>query len=50
MLFRKNSYREKGWFKCFIGYINEINAFPVPLYIKLPQMKGMSNILDKANV
>ena len=36
----KNSYGKKCSFKYFIGYINETNAFPIPLYIKLPQLKG----------
>ena len=38
VLSSKHSYGNKGPFKYFIGYINETNIFPVPLYMKLPQM------------
>ena len=38
VLSKKNSYGKKGSITYFIGYINEADAFPVPLYIKLPQM------------
>ena len=31
---------KKVSFKCFIGYINETDAFPIPLRIKIPQMNG----------
>ena len=40
MLSKKDSYGKKGSLKYFIGYIAETDAFPVPLYIKLPQING----------
>ena len=41
----KNSL-SKNLFKYFIGYRYEGNAFPYPLFIKLPQMR-MLNILTE---
>ena len=38
VLSKKDSYRKKGLFKYFIGYINQTDAFPAPLCINLPQM------------
>ena len=38
MLSEKSSYGKKVSIKYFIEYINDADAFPVPLYIKLPQM------------
>ena len=35
VLSKKNLYGKKGSFKYFIGYINETDALPVPLCIKL---------------
>ena len=35
-----DSYRKKGSFKYFIGYIHKGNAFPIPICIKPPQLKG----------
>ena len=40
---------KKGSFKYFIEYINETDAFPVPLYIKLPQMNGCVKYFDSNN-
>ena len=40
MLSKKNVYGKKGSFKYFVEYKSEANAFPIPLYIKLPQVKG----------
>ena len=37
---KKDSCGKKGSFKYFIGYMNETDAFPVPLCIKLSQMNG----------
>ena len=45
VLSRKDSYRKKGLFKYFIGYINEADAFPAPLCIKIPQMNGYAKYL-----
>ena len=39
----------KDSFKCFIGYRHEGNAFPSPLYIKLPQMNAYTKYFDKNN-
>ena len=39
----KKSY-SKDSFKYFIGYRHEGNAFPSPLYIKLPQMNAYTEI------
>ena len=36
----------KGSFKYFIRYIHEINAFPIPLCIKNPQMNGYVKYSD----
>ena len=43
---KKDSYGKKCSFKYFIGYINETDAFPVPLCIKLPQMNGYVKYFD----
>ena len=43
MLSKKDSYRKKGLFNYFIGYINETDAFP--LCIKLPQINGYAKHL-----
>ena len=40
MLSKKDSYGKTGSFKYFIGYINEVDAFPVPLCLKLSQKNG----------
>lgn len=45
VLSRKDSYRKKGLFKYFIGYINEADAFPAPLCIKIPQMNEYAKYL-----
>ena len=43
----KKSYG-KDFFKYFIGYTHEGNAFPSPLYIiKLPQMNAYAKYFDK---
>ena len=46
MLPEKDSYDKKGSFKYFIEYINEVDAFPVPLCIKRPQMNGCIKYFD----
>ena len=40
VLYKKDSYGGKGSFKYVIGYINDTDAFPVPLCIKGPQLNG----------
>ena len=37
---------KKVSFKCFIGYINETDAFPMPLRIKIPQMNRYVNYFN----
>ena len=39
----------KDSFKYFIGDCHESNAFPSPLYIKLPQMNAYIKYFDKNN-
>ena len=46
MLSKKDSHGKKCLFKYFIGYVNETDAFPVPLYIKLPQINGYAKYFD----
>ena len=46
VLSSKKSYGNKGSFKYFIGYINNGNAFPIPLCIKLPQINGYTKYID----
>ena len=46
VLSRKDLHGEKGLFKSFIRYLSEINAFPMPLCIKIPQMNGYANCFD----
>ena len=46
VLSKKDSYGKKGSFKYFIGYINEADAFSVPLCIKIPQMNGYVKYFD----
>ena len=38
VLLKIDSYDIQDSFKYFMGYLNETDAFPVPLFIKLPQM------------
>ena len=45
-LSNKKSYG-KDSFKYFIGYRHEGNAFPSPLFIKLPQMNVYTKYFDK---
>ena len=40
---------DKDWFRYFIGYRHEGNAFPSPLCIKLPQMNAYAKYFDKDN-
>ena len=47
LLSSKHSYDNKGSFKYFVGYINNVNAFPIPLCIKLPQMNEYTKYFDK---
>ena len=44
-----HSYGNKGLFKYFIGYINNDNAFLIPLCINLPQMNGYTKYFDINN-
>ena len=44
VLSKKNLYGKNGSFKYSIGYINEIDALPVPLWRKLRQMNEYVNI------
>ena len=46
---KNDSYGKKGSLKCFIGYINETDAFPVSLWIKLRQMNGYVKYFDSNN-
>ena len=46
MLSKKDSCGEKGSFKYFIGYINETDAFPVSLRIKLLHMNRYVKYFD----
>ena len=39
----------KDSFKYFIGYRHEVNDFPSPLYVKLPQMNAYAKYFDKNN-
>ena len=43
---KKDLYGKKSSFKYFIGYINETDAFSVPLYIKLPRMNGYAKYFN----
>ena len=47
VLSSKHSYGNKGSFKYFIGYINNSNAFPISLRVKLPQMNEYTKYFDK---
>ena len=49
LLSKKDLYGKIGSFKNFIGYINETNVFPVPLYIKLLQINGYVKYFDISN-
>ena len=49
VLSNKHSYGNKGSFKYFTGYINNGNAFPIPLCIKLPQINGYTKYFDYNN-
>ena len=49
MLSKQDSYGKKGSFKCFIWYINEADAFPVLLCIKVPQMNVYVKYFDSNN-
>ena len=40
----------KDSFKYFVGYKHEGNAFPSPLYVKLPQMNVYTKYFDKNNI
>ena len=40
---------KKGSVKSFTQYINETDAFPVPLCIKLPQMNEYIKYFDSNN-
>ena len=46
VLFHKKSY-DKDSLKYFIGYRDKGNAFPSPLYVKLPQMNAYAKYFDK---
>ena len=49
VLSKRHSYGKKASYKYFIGYINEADAFPVRLCIKLPQMNGYVKYFDSNN-
>ena len=49
MLFKKDSYGKKGSFEYLVGYINETDAFTVPVCIKRPQMNGYIKYFDSNN-
>ena len=49
VLSRKALYDKKGSFKYFVGYISETNAFPIPLYIIVPQINGYFKYFDSNN-
>ena len=40
---------KKDSFKYFIGYINKTDAFPTPLWTKLPQMNRYVKYFDSNN-
>ena len=44
MLSSKESYDNKGGFKCFIGYRSNVGS--IQLYIKLPQMNAFVKYFD----
>ena len=46
VLFHKKSYR-KDSFKYFLGYRHKGNAFPSPLFVKLPQMNAYAKYFVK---
>ena len=49
LLSKKDSYGKKDSFKYIIGYINETDAFPVPLCKKNPQINGYVKYFDNNN-
>ena len=49
VLSKKDSYSKIGLLKCFIGYINKTNAFPVSLCIKILQMNEYVKCFDSNN-
>ena len=49
VLSKKDLYRKKSSFKCFVGYINESDAFSAPLCVKLPQTNGYVKYFDSNN-
>ena len=46
---KKDLYGKKSSFKYFIGYINETDAFSVPLCIKIYLMNGYVKYFDSNN-
>ena len=49
MLSSKHLCGNKGSFNMSLGIINNGNAFPIPLCIKLPQMNGYTKYFDNNN-
>ena len=49
MLFHKILYSKWGSIKYFIGYANETDAFPAPLFIKLSHMNRYTKYFDNNN-
>ena len=47
VLSNKESYCEKGLYKCCIGYIYKGNALPPALWIKFPQINVYAKYFDK---
>ena len=50
VLFKKNSYGEKVSLKYVVGHINETDAFPVSLWIKLHQINGLIAIINASTI
>ena len=48
VLSRKKSY-SKDLFKYFIGYRHKGNAFPSPLFVKLPEINACAKHFDENN-
>ena len=44
-----SKHGNKGSFRYFIEYINNGNAFLIPLCIKLPQLNGYTKYFDNDN-
>ena len=49
VLSKKDSYGKKGLLRYFIGYIKETDAFPVPLFMKVPHVNRYVKYFDSKN-